>query len=135
MKFNQNKTMKAIIAVNNLGYIGKDNKLIWHSPDDLAHFKDLTLGSSILVGYNTYYSLPELPNRDIMLDDRNYFRLEAEWCIGGKRTYEKYAPYFTELHISHIDDNTIGDVMFPDFKDLNPRCEIFNYNFKPIKHL
>lgn len=127
--------MRAVIAVNNLGYIGKDNKLIWYSPDDLAHFKDLTLGSSILVGYNTYYSLPELPNRDIMLDDRNYFRLEAEWCIGGKRTYEKYAPYFTELHISHIDDNTIGDVMFPDFKDLNPRCEIFNYNFKPIKHL
>ena len=127
--------MRAIIAVNNLGYIGKDNKLFWYSPDDLAHFKDLTLGSSILVGYNTYYSLPELPNRDIMLDDRNYFRLEAEWCIGGKRTYEKYAPYFTELHISHIDDNTIGDVMFPDFKDLNPRCEIFNYNFKPIKHL
>jgi dihydrofolate reductase len=125
--------MRAIIAVNNLGYIGKDNKLIWYSPDDLAHFKDLTLGSSILVGYNTYYSLPSLPNRDIMLDDRNHYRLEAEWCIGGKRTYEKYAPYFTELHISHIDDNTIGDIMLPDFKDLNPRCEIFNYKFKPIK--
>ena len=125
--------MKAIIAVNNLGYIGKNNKLMWHSPDDLVHFKRLTENCTILVGHNTYSSLPELPNRTIVLDSRLKYELDSDWCIGGKKTYEKYAPYFTELHISHIDDNTIGDVMLPDFKALNPDCKFFNYSFKPIK--
>lgn len=124
--------MKAIIAVNNLSYIGKDNKLLWHSPDDLVHFKTLTKNCSILVGYNTYNELPKLKDREIILDVRDVI-LEADWCIGGKKTYEKYAPYFTELHISHINDNTIGDTMFPDFKNLNPRCEIYNYKFNPMK--
>ncbi len=46
-----------------------------------------------------------------------------------KKTYEKYASYFTELHISHINHNEVGDCMFPDLKDLNPNCKIFNYYF------
>jgi len=54
----------------------------------------------------------------------------VDWCIGGKKTYEKYAKYFTELHISHIDNNDIGDIMFPDLRDLNKDCKIFNYHFK-----
>jgi len=124
--------MKAIIAVNNLGYIGKDNKLIWYSPDDLVHFKDLTMDCSVLVGYNTYQELPKLANREIILDVRGVYNFEFDWCIGGKKTYEKYAPYFTELYISHINDNTIGDTTFPDFKNLNPRCKIYNYNFNKI---
>jgi len=54
----------------------------------------------------------------------------VDWCIGGKKTYEKYCQYFTELHISHIDNNSIGDIMFPDLRNLNPNCKIYNYNFK-----
>lgn len=124
--------MKAIIGVNNLGYIGKNNKLIWYSPDDLAHFKTLTLNSSVLVGYNTHLNLPNLPDRLVLLDDKIEYNFNADWCIGGRKTYEKYAEYFTELHISHIDDNTIGDIMFPNFNNLNKSCKIFNYNFKSI---
>ena len=54
---------------------------------------------------------------------------DIDWCIGGKKTYEKYCHLFTELHISHINDNQIGEIMFPDFKNLNPNCKIFNYYF------
>ena len=61
--------------------------------------------------------------------DGNEFYFDVDWCIGGKKTYEKYAPFFTELHISHIDNNDIGDVMFPNFIDLNSDCKIFNYNY------
>jgi dihydrofolate reductase len=121
--------MKAIIAVNNLGYIGIGNKMLWNCHDDLQHFKKLTLNSSCLVGYNTYYGLPSLPNRTLMLDDRGHYRFDWDWCIGGKKTYEKYSKYFTELHISHIDNDSIGDVRFPDFKDLSLDCKIFNYHF------
>ena len=125
--------MKAIVAVNNLGYIGKDNNLLWYCSEDLRHFKNLTIGAKLLVGYNTSLTLPPLYNRDIFIDKREY-ELEnipqMDWCIGGKKTYEKFCHLFTELHISHINDNKIGDTMFPDLKNLNPNCKIYNYYFE-----
>ena len=127
--------MKAIIAVNNLGYIGKDNTLLWKCSEDLKHFKNLTTGGSLLVGYNTSLKLPPLKNREILVDDRYENRevliLECDWCIGGKKTYEKFCHLFTELHISHINDSKIGDTTFPELKNLNPDCKIFNYYFEP----
>ena len=121
--------MKAIIAVNNLGFIGKGNTLLWHNKEDLRHFKRLTEGGRLLVGYNTFSELPNLPNREVILDFRYMNRIDWDWCIGGKKTYEKYCHKFTELHISHIDDNQIGDVTFPDLTNLNPECKIYNYNY------
>lgn len=122
--------MKAIIAVNNLGYIGKGNTMLWRSKDDFTHFKEKTMGCKLLVGYNTSLELPPLKGREVILDQRSIFQKDVDWCIGGKKTYEKYCILFTELHISHIDNNDIGDVMFPDLRNLNPDCKIFNYNFK-----
>jgi dihydrofolate reductase len=125
--------MKAIVAVNNLGFIGKGNELLWRNTKDLSHFKKLTKGCKLLVGYNTYSGLPELPGRTLIVVDKmehseaHYY--ECEWCIGGKSTYERFCKDFTELHISHIDDDSIGDVTFPDLSKLNPKCKIFNYNF------
>ena len=121
--------MKAIVAVNNLGFIGLGDKLLWHNSDDLKHFKHMTLNSRCLVGYRTAQGLPPLKNRDIVVDQRGVVDISCDWCIGGKKTYEKYAPYITELHISHIDDDQIGDVVFPDFSKLKPECKIFNYHF------
>jgi dihydrofolate reductase len=121
--------MRAILAINNLGFIGIDDKLLWYNTDDLKHFKSLTEGSTLLVGYRTAQSLPPLKNRQLITDNREGFNFEPEWCIGGKKTYEKYAPYFTELHISHIDNNFIGNVIIPDLTRLNPECRIFNYYF------
>jgi dihydrofolate reductase len=122
--------MKAIIAVNNLGFIGIGNKMLWNCPEDFKHFKENTMGCSLLVGYNTSLELPTLKGREVIIDVREEFNFEVDWCIGGKKTYEKYAPFVTELHISHIDNNEIGDVVFPDFTKLKPDCKIFNYHFK-----
>lgn len=127
------KYMRAIIAVNNLMFIGVGDKLLWHCPDDLKHFKELTLNQTCLVGYRTYQSLPKLKNRTLIVDDREDFTIGVDWIIGGKKTYEKYCKYFTELHISHINDNSIGDVTFPDLANLNPDCKIFNYYFNGNK--
>jgi dihydrofolate reductase len=121
--------MKSIIAVNNLGFIGVDDKLLWHNKEDLKHFKNLTLNSRLLVGFVTLQSLPPLKNRQLVQDIRQDYITDVDWCIGGKRTYEKYCHLFTELHISHIDDNSIGNVTFPDFTNLNRFCKIFNYRF------
>lgn len=121
--------MKAIIAVNNLGFIGKGNTLLWHNKEDLKHFKKLTDGGILLVEYNTFSELPTLSNRGLIIDTRGEYQSDVDWCIGGKKTYEKYCHMFTELHISHIDDNSIGDVTFPDLTKINKNCKIFNYHF------
>jgi len=53
-----------------------------------------------------------------------------DWCIGGAKTYDKYAHLFTELHISTIvNDYQAGDTMMPKLLNLNPECRIFNYEF------
>ena len=131
--------MKAILAVNNIGMVGLEGGLPWRNLKDFQHFKKMTMGGVLVCGYNTYQTLPELKGRDVMVDLRPYVFETWEafmhgndrelWCIGGKKTYEKYAPYFTEIHISHIDDNTIGDTSFPDLSNLNPDCKVFNYHF------
>ena len=66
--------MIAIIAVNNLGYIGKDNKMLWHSAADLAHFKFMTQNKIMMAGWNTYQTLPNaVKNRGVILDERHKY--------------------------------------------------------------
>ena len=128
--------MKAIIAVNNIGFIGLNNGIPWKCKEDMKHFakmtrQGMTLIPILCVGYNTGCNMT-LKEREIKIDfrDKKIFMEGVDWCIGGKKTYEKYCHLFTELHISHIDDNTIGDCLFPDFTNLNKNCKIINYYFK-----
>lgn len=127
------KGLKAIYAVNKLGYIGLNDKLPWHSSEDLKHFKELTKDSSLVVGFNTAKTLPKLSNREIIIFDKNIEIEEYQkydWCIGGKKTYEALCPLFVELYISIIDDYTIGDTFVPNLKNLNPDCKIFYNHYK-----
>lgn len=127
------KELKAIYAVNKLGYIGLDGKLPWNSSEDLKHFKEMTKDSTLVVGFNTAKTLPKLSNREIIIFDKDKNIDEYknyDWCIGGKKTYEALCPLFTELHISIIDDETVGDTFYPDLKNLNPDCKIFYNNYK-----
>lgn len=130
---NNKKGLKAIYAVNKLGYIGLNGGLPWNSSEDLKHFRELTKDSTLVVGYNTAKTLPKLPNRELIIFDKNKDINEYkdyDWCIGGRKTYEALCPLFTELHISIIDDETIGDTPLPELKNLNPDCVVFYYNYK-----
>jgi len=125
--------MKAILAINNKGYIGLKGGLPWKCSKDLEHFKKETMGAKLLVGYRTAQSLPKLPGRELIVNNK-FEQLEepitVDWCIGGKNTYEEFCHLFTELHVSIINDDTIGDVMGPDLRRLNPDCKIFEYYFE-----
>jgi len=122
--------MKAIIAVNNLSFIGIDDRLLWYNKEDLKFFKEMTLNQRLLVGYRTYQSLPLLKNRELVVDERDKLIIDnIDWCIGGKKTYEKYCHLFTELHISHINDNSVGNVTFPNLEKLNSECVIYNHYY------
>ena len=131
----EKKGLKGIVAVNNLGFIGKGVNMLWRCPEDLKMFFHMTKGQTLLVGYNTLQGLPPLKGRTIIQDLRNKLIVnpgEIDWCIGGKKTYQKYCHLFTELHISHINNDDIGDVTFPDLTNLNPDCKIFNYYYKSL---
>ena len=122
--------MKAIIATNELGFIGLNGGLPWKSKEDLRHFKKMTKGCKLLVGYNTAKTLPKLPGRDIIIDNDNINYDDIDWCIGGKKTYEKHCKRFTELHISHINDFTFGDTEMQNLSKLKlDKCKIFHYYF------
>lgn len=125
--------MIAILGTNNLGFIGLNGALPFKCKADLQHFKNITLNKTCLVGHNTLKGLPPLKNRKLVTisDYENISQLlaDVDVCIGGKKTYETYCEFFTELHISHVNNNSIGDTMFPDLRNLNPNCKIFNYYF------
>ena len=57
--------ISVIVAIDRINAIGKDNKLIYCLPNDLKRFKNLTTGNTIIMGRNTFLSLPKgaLPNR------------------------------------------------------------------------
>lgn len=87
-----------ITAIGKNGEIGRDNKLLWKSPSDLARFKELTEGYPIIMGRNTFESLPGiLPNRKhyvvtskILVDNRvRSVHSIKDALLGIKGLYDK----------------------------------------------
>jgi len=128
--------MKLIAAINKLGYIGKDNKIPWKCKQDLQHFKNLTLGKKLIVGRTTFESMPPLKGRSVIVVGKGYFTLQdalainPDWVIGGSKLYESTAHLCDEFHISLIDDNTIGDTLFPISCFLH-NVKTITYKFNP----
>ena len=126
--------LSIIAAVSNQGALGKDNRLLWHLPADLKHFKTLTLKKPIIMGRKTYESIGRpLPKRIniIITRDENY---QAEGCvithslkeaikaagdaveimvIGGAEIYRQAIPLADRIYLTHIDANIDGDAYFP----------------------
>lgn len=80
-----NMKITAILAMTEKRVIGRDNELAWHIPEDLAHFKNLTLGQVVIMGRNTFFSIPEkfrpLPGRrNIVLTREKIDNIE---CFSG----------------------------------------------------
>ena len=121
-----------IVCKNNFDYIGKDNKMLYHIPKDLAFFKRKTVNHVIIMGRKTFESLPGmLPNREhwVITRDTSFNKarsfnsiddvLEAidpnvdYYIIGGGEIYKQFMPYADCLYITEIDDFKVGDVRFP----------------------
>lgn len=125
----------AAIAKNNA--IGFENKLIYWLPNDLKRFKELTTGHTIIMGSNTFRSLPKgaLPNRrNIVLSRKNsefpgcetFSSLEEAlanctneevvYIIGGEMLYKTALPMADILCLTEIEDTPEkADAFFPEF--------------------
>jgi dihydrofolate reductase len=130
-----------IAAVADNYAIGKDNKLIWHLPADLKHFKNRTTGHAVIMGKRTFESLPNkpLPNRkNIVLTsipegnfDKYYeassLRDAIELCdkedevfiIGGATIFKQALtfPAVDTLYITWVHEEFDADAFFPEFDE------------------
>ena len=72
--------LSIIVAIANNNAIGKDNSLLWHIPEDLKRFKEITSNHKILMGRKTFQSLPGvLPNRHhIVLTRDKSFTVDSD---------------------------------------------------------
>lgn len=128
------KPLKIIMAINNLGYIGKNGEMLWRSSEDFKHFKNLTLNTKCIVGRKTYDLLPPLKNRELVVVGRDYTSLEdalnsdADWVIGGAEIYNQLIHFCDEVHLSIINDNSIGDTSFEIPESY--KGKIFKYHFE-----
>lgn len=129
--------MIAAVAENRA--IGNGNKLIYWLPDDLKRFKQLTTGHTIIMGSNTFRSLPKgaLPNRrNIVLSrSENTFpgaecfasletalaacaAEEVVYIIGGEKLYSYAMPFADILYLTEIKDTPAeADAFFPDWNN------------------
>ena len=128
------KSITIIVAIAKNNAIGKDNKLLWKISDDLKRFKKYTTNNSIIMGRNTFLSLPNgaLPNRQniVITDNKNdkfenvdivYSIEDAIKCakndiyiIGGGMVYKTFLPLADKIYLTRVDKEFDGDVFFPE---------------------
>lgn len=151
----------AAVARNNA--IGKDNKLIYWLPNDLKRFKSLTVGHTVIMGRNTFLSLPKgaLPNRrNIVLSTTQkdfpgcdaYESLDEAlnhcssdediYIIGGASVYSQAMAIADRLCLTEIDDEPKdADTFFPNYSDWketwredHPIDERHNYRYSFVDY-
>jgi dihydrofolate reductase len=123
-----------IVAMGDNRVIGNDNRLPWHLPADLKHFKATTMGKPIIMGRKTWESIGRpLPGRTNIVVTRD-MHYTADGCsvvhsldaalvaaaghdevmvIGGAEFYRQVLPEASTLYLTLIHDEFEGDVFFP----------------------
>lgn len=131
-------TVSLIAAMSRERAIGADNKMLWHLPKELAHFKRTTLNKTVLMGRKTYESLGKpLPNRRNVILTRQT-GLQIEGCdivhsveealqkygdgelmiTGGGEIYQLFMPIADRLYLTEVDVNIANaDAFFPEFDE------------------
>lgn len=129
------KSIHAIVAIDENGAIGRQGDLLCHLPADMKHFKEVTMGHSIVMGRKTFESFPRrpLPGRQNIVITRNpgfqypgvtvvhsldealqAAQTDTAFIIGGAQVYEMALPQVDVLHLTLIHARwASADVFFP----------------------
>ena len=123
-----------IVAIGENNAIGKNNQLLWHMPNDLKHFKDVTSGRTIIMGRKTFDSVGKpLPRRRNIVVTRQDITIpgcevvksiedglalckgEDEVFIGGGAEIYQLAMHLTDrMYLTIIHQNFDADTFFPE---------------------
>lgn len=129
-----------IVAVGNNLEIGKDNKMLWHLPNELKYFKNTTWGMPIVMGRKTFESLGRpLPGREnIVITQQKDWSAEGVvavhsideaieaasrtdatelFIIGGGNIYEQTLPMAETLYITRVNGDFDATVYFPQWNE------------------
>lgn len=139
------KSVHAIVAVASDWAIGRQGGLLCHLPADMRHFKEVTMGYSIVMGRKTFDSFPRrpLPGRQNIVITRNadwqypgvtvahslddaiaVAHTDTVFVIGGAQVYEQALPLVDVLHLTCIHARwASADVFFPAL-DMNEWQEV-----------
>jgi dihydrofolate reductase len=131
-----------VVAVAENGVIGDEGSIPWHYPEDLAYFKDVTVGNPVIMGRRTYEAITDrlgepLPDRlnivlssqdldlpdgavqagsiEAALDIAAETGTETAYVIGGASVYEQVLPRTDRLHVTEIPESPPGDTHFPEW--------------------
>ncbi|MDE5539290.1 MAG: dihydrofolate reductase [Bacilli bacterium] len=135
-----------IAAVGKNLELGYNNNLIWHLKEDMKYFKEMTMGHKVIMGYNTYTSLPKLlvgreniilTSKNIEIDGAQIFNNidalmeyldsidEEVFIIGGAMLYKTFVDKADVLLLTEIGEECEeADVFFPSFKKENYEREV-----------
>ena len=130
------QNISIIVAIAQNFAIGKNNDLLFHLPNDLKRFKQITTGFPVIMGRNTLLSLPKgaLPNRrNIVITDNpdeKFDRCEIVYSvdeaieavknekeafiIGGGMIYRQFYPLAGKLYLTVVHRDFDADVYFPE---------------------
>jgi len=125
-----------VVAMAQNRTIGIDNRLPWRCPEDLQHFKALTMGHHLIMGRKTFDSIGKpLPGRTTVVVTRNP-DWQAAGCqiahsleeaigscpadrmafvVGGAELYAQALPAVSTLYVTEIQQDMTGDAYFPAF--------------------
>lgn len=144
-----------IAAIGKNRELGKNGDLIWSLPNDLKFFKEVTTGKTVIMGKNTFNSLPKLlPKRKhVILSDDNDFNKDVTDCvifydkdeiisyvkkisekedvyiIGGASMYAMFVNICDFMYLTEIDaEDQNADVYFPEFDKVKWEKEIVGTN-------
>lgn len=142
--------MKLIIACDPNGGIGYQNRLPWSNiQGDLPRFKRLTEGQTVIMGRNTWDSLPKKPlpgrvnivvsSRELEAEHHNVIRSPdiqfnrpddvAFWLIGGAKLFEAYKREIDEIHLTRVYDHyscdTFIDLLYIEANFNRTYSEVF----------
>jgi len=118
--------------------------------EDFKWFKEFTMGKKLIVGKNTFDTLPMLKNREILVLTRKVEELSHitnQYIVnnnglsgkiiddvsdldpdiivaGGAKTYVRLLPYITEFYVTHVNGSYDGDTFMPPFEDLYNNQEV-----------
>ena len=126
----KDKTIIHIVCMDELGGIGKDNKLLFNIPEDLKYFREKTLGHTCLCGRKTYESFPEKLTRRIIRVlrtvgsnklanslyecwmDSIMLNTNSIYVIGGASIYNQTSDITDELLITIVDAKVEADTFY-----------------------
>ncbi len=155
-------TVSAIAAMSRNLVIGKDNKMLWHIPEDFKHFKNTTMGKPVIMGRKTYESLGKpLPGRTNIVITSKPDQVQGDvivvaaiedaiaqakqiavetnvdeiFIIGGGQIYEAAMPVTDRIYLTVINQDYEGDTFFPKINPLEWSEEIIKTAEEPVPYM